>query len=331
MTRTLLLCCCIGLFAACANKQRPVIGSIERLDPALDAIIHNTPPIEVIGDGFEWCEGPLWIEDQHMLLLSDVFRNTVYKWTDAKGVETYLNPSGYTGQTPRGEELGSNGLLLNKEGKLTICQHGDRRLAAMNGPLNQPAPAFTTVADKYQGKRFNSPNDAVLRSNGDIFFTDPPYGMEQREKDPAREIPFHGVYRVNTKGEVMLLADSITRPNGIAFTPDERSLVVANSDPEKPVWYVFDIGAGDSLHNGRILYNTAKEAKNEKGLPDGLKIDRQGNMFASGPGGIWIFSKEHKLLGKIKLPESASNCALADDDRTLYITADMYLLRIKMR
>lgn len=331
MTRLFFLFSCIGLLMACADKKPRVIGSIEKLDPGLDAVIQGTPPVEIIGDGFEWCEGPLWLETQQKLLLSDVFRNTVYQWTAGKGVETYFTPSGYTGKTPRGEELGSNGLLLNREGKLVLCQHGDRRLALMNGPLDKPAPDFTTVADKYQGKKLNSPNDAVMRSNGDFFFTDPPYGMEKRENDPVREIPFHGVYRVNGAGEVLLLTDSITRPNGIALTPDERRLVVANSDPDKPVWYVFDIGPGDSLQNGRILYNAAAEAKHEKGLPDGLKIDKQGNIFASGPGGIWIFNKDQQLLGKIKLPESASNCALADDGRTLYITADMYLLRVKMR
>jgi len=321
----------ILFLSACKAGNMQTIGTIEKTDKGLEAIINDDARVEIIADGFDWSEGPLWIPEQQMLLFSDIPQNTVYKWTSGKGLETYLKPSGYTGATPRGGELGSNALLLNKEGKLVLCQHGDRRLAVMDTALDHPASVFSAIADNYQGRKFNSPNDVAMRSNGDYFFTDPPYGMEQREKDPARELPFHGVFKVSVNGEVTLLTDTITRPNGIVFTPDEKTLIVANSDPQKAVWYMFDIGPNDVLTNPRILRDVTEEAKTQTGLPDGMKIDRRGNIFATGPGGVWIFNKAGQLLGKIKGPVAMSNCALAEDDKVLYITADRYVLRVKMR
>jgi gluconolactonase len=317
-------------FLACRDTPE-TIGYIQSLDPSLENIIDTAAKIEIIAEGFEWTEGPLWVESERMLLFSDIPRNKIFKWTEAGGTELYLTPSGYTGATPRTGEPGSNALLLNKEGKLVMCQHGDRRMAMMDAPLDAPAPAFVSLAGNYQGKKFNSPNDAVFRSNGDLFFTDPAYGLEKTMDDPAKEIPFQGVYKVSSKGEVSLLTDSISRPNGIAFANNEKTLIVANSDPQKPVWYMIDIDAHDSLYNKRLLYDATEASKKEKGLPDGLKVDRQGNVFASGPGGIWIFNKEGKPVGKIAVPEACSNVALADNDQTLYITADMYVLRVRMK
>lgn len=331
MNRYLIVYVIVWL-AACKTAPVKTIGSIEPAGEGLQAIIRQDARAEVIAEGFEWSEGPLWVPAENMLLFSDVLRNVVHKWTPGKGLEDYLRPSGYTGATPRGEELGSNGLLLDREGRLILCQHGDRRLTRMDAPLDQPAPRFVMLAAQYQGKKFNSPNDAVMRSNGDIFFTDPPYGMEQKEKSPARELPFHGVFKIDHRsGEVTLLTDTITRPNGIALTPDERTLIVANSDPAKAVWYLYDIAPNDSLVNPRILRNVTADARCAPGLPDGLKVDRQGNIFASGPGGIWIFNSSGVLLGKIRLPVPAANCALAENDKVLYITADNYVLRVKMR
>jgi gluconolactonase len=307
-------------------------GTIEKLDAALDTIISPDAKAEIIAEGFEWSEGPLWIEKHNMLLFSDVPMNTVYKWTQEKGKEVYLKPSGYTGTEPsKCKEPGSNGLILNKEGNLILCQHGNRQVGRMDALLDKPEAKFITIADKYNDKRFSSPNDAVYNSVGELFFTDPPYGLEtQNDKDPKKEIPFNGVYKVKKDRSVILLTDSITRPNGIAFFPGEQRLLVANSDPDKPDWYVFDI-KGDSLINGKIFYSAADAGKGLKGLPDGLKIDKDGNVFATGPGGVWIFNKEAKLLGKIKLDDATSNCALSPDEKTLYITNDMYVLRLKMR
>jgi gluconolactonase len=266
-----------------------------------------------------------------MLLFSDVPTNTIYKWTEAKGKEVYLKPSGYTGSIQRGGEMGSNGLLLDNSGNLVMCQHGDRRMAKMDANLDKPQPKFITLADQYNGKRLSSPNDATFNSQGELFFTDPPYGLlSQSDNDPAKEISWNGVYKVKKNGEVILLTDSLTRPNGIAFFPGEKKLLVANSDPQKPNWYVFDV-VGDQLTNEKIFYSCAGYDKNLKGLPDGFKIDKQGNVFATGPGGVYILNKEGKLLGKLNLPEATSNCSLSADQNTLYITNDMYVLRFKMR
>lgn len=309
-----------------------ILGTIEKFDAALDNIISANAKAEIIAEGFEWSEGPLWVEKHNMLLFSDVPMNTIYKWTEERGKEVYLKPSGYTGDEPSlCKEPGSNGLTFDKNGNLVLCQHGDRQMARMDAPLDKPEAKFITIADKYNGKRFSSPNDAVHNSTGELFFTDPPYGLQtQDDKDAKKEIPFNGVYKVKANGEVILLVDSITRPNGIAFTPDEKKLIIACSDPARPNWYIYDI-SGDSLTNGKIFYSAVEEGKTMKGLPDGFKIDKNGNIFASGPGGIYIFSSEGKKLGMIRLENPASNCALSADEKTLYITNDMYALRVKLR
>ena len=316
---------------SCSASKYKTIGSIERDDSALDSIISPNAKVEIIADGFEWSEGPLWIEDKKMLLFSDIPNNSIFKWTEEKGKELYLKPSGYTGTAQRGGETGSNGLVLNKDGKLVLCQHGDRRMAMMDATLDDPKTAFITIAGSYNGKKFNSPNDAVYRSNGDLFFTDPPYGLEKNMDDPLKEMPFQGVYKVNAAGEVKLLTGTITRPNGIAFLHGEKTLIIGNSDSTKPVWYKFDLDANDSLINPGIFYDASAAAKTEGGNPDGLKVDSKGNVYAAGPGGVWIFNQDAKLLGKIKLPGKLSNCALTPDEKTLFITADMYVLRVKMR
>jgi gluconolactonase len=327
-------------FLSCNQKEKATnndssttaktFGSIERLDPAFDALVNNDAQVEIIAEGFEWSEGPLWIEDQNMLLFSDVPTNIVYKWTEENGKETYLTPSGRTGSLPYGNEPGSNGLTLNPDGKLVLCQHGDRRVALMDAPLTAPAAKFVSIADNFDGKKFNSPNDAVFNSKGELFLTDPPYGLPEKEKDPTREIPFHGVYKV-TGGVSELITDSITRPNGIALFPGEKRLLVANSDPAKPIWYSFDIANDGTASNAAIFFDATEAAKTEKGLPDGLKIDKKGNAFATGPGGVWIFDQSGKILGKIKIPELTSNCAFSEDEKTLFVTADMYLVRVKLR
>jgi gluconolactonase len=267
---------------------------------------------------------------ENMLLFSDVPKNIIYKWTEEKGVEPYLTPSGFTGTETTSHEPGSNGLIIHND-SLVLCQHGDRRIAKMNSSLDNPTPNFSTVASTYEGKRFSSPNDAVYRSNGDLYLTDPPYGLGQQNDDPEKEQPHNGVYRVSPRGDVSLLIDSLTLPNGIIFLPGEKKFIVSNSDPAKAIWYEFELNDKDSVQQGRVFYNATSNAGTEKGLPDGLKADRDGNIFASGPGGIWIFNPAGTVLGKIKTPEAVANCALSPDEKTLYITSDMYLLRLKMR
>jgi gluconolactonase len=265
-----------------------------------------------------------------MLLLSDVPGNTIYKWTEAKGKEVYVSPGGYTDTTKRGGFMGSNGLALTKDGRLWLCQHGDRRIAEMDAPLNSPQSKFKTIAGSYDGKRLNSPNDLFLNKNGDLYFTDPAYGFAKGPADPSRELPYQGVYRMDAAGKLSLLVDSISHPNGIGTMPDGKTLIVANSHPRNRKWFAYTIGKNGSLENGKIFYDASHDQS--PGLCDGFKIDNRGNVFAAGPGGIWIFSKNGELLGKIKLEGvTASNCALTPDNKTLYITAVQYLLRVKMR
>lgn len=321
------------MLLSCGNitkSKYEVMGSIEKTDTGLNLIIDTDAKVEVIAKGTEWAEGPLWVESQHMLLFSDVPENIVYKWTEKNGMEKYLTPAGYTSNVKRGGEIGSNGLALNNEGKLVLCQDGDRQLAWMDADIASPKPVFKLIANNYQGKKFSSPNDLVYNSQGELFFTDPPYGLEKGMEDPLKEIPFQGVYKVKKNGEVILLTDTITRPNGITITPDEKTLIVANSDPAKPYLYAYDL-TGDSLTNGNIFYDFTEAYKKEPRNPDGIKTDSKGNVYATGPGGVWIFDKTGKVLGKIKFPVDTSNVALSGDEKTLYITADMYVLRVKLR
>jgi gluconolactonase len=312
-------------------EKYKTIGTIERYDSSVNNIISKDTKAEIIAEGFEWSEGPLWIEKHNMLIFSDVPMNTIYKWTEEKGKEVYLKPSGFTGTETKSKEPGSNGLILDADGNLVLCQHGNRQMARMDAPLDKPEAKFITLANKYNGKRFSSPNDAVYNSAGELFFTDPPYGLPmQNDSDPGKEISFNGVYKVKKDGTVILLVDSITRPNGIAFLPGEKKLIVACSDPNKPNWYIFDVH-GDLLINGKIFYSAADRDKSWRGLPDGFKVDKNGNVFATGPGGVNIFNSEGKKLGLIRLENSTSNCALSPDEKTLYVTNDMYVLRIKLR
>jgi gluconolactonase len=306
------------------------LGSIERLDPALDAMIPLSSTIEVLSEGYDWTEGPVWVASQNMLLFSDIPRNSIFKWKEEEGASLYLKPAGYTGLAEREGEPGSNGLLLDGQGRLVLCQHGDRRIARLNSDLSNPQPNFETIVDRYQGKRFNSPNDATFNKAGDLYFTDPPYGLEGNMNDPAKEIPFQGVYRVKAGStEAELLVDSITRPNGIAFSPDEKTLYVASSDPAKAIWMAYTM-VDDQLTDGRIFYDVTDLAGKEKGLPDGMKTHSSGSIFATGPGGVWVFSKEGKVLGKIKTGQATANCAFDAGENYLYITADMYLLRVRL-
>ncbi len=257
-------------FSCTTQKTYKTIGSIERYDSLINAILSPIAKAEIIAEGFDWSEGPLWIEKANMLLFSDVPRNTIYKWTEEKGTEIYLTPSGYSDTAKRGGETGSNGLTLDNNGDLILCQHGDRKIARMDAPINHPSPKFTSIASNYNGKKFNSPNDAVYNSKSELFFTDPPYGLETGMEDPKKEIPFQGVYQVRTSGEVVLITDTITRPNGIAFFPGEKTFIVANSDGAKPNWYAFDINAKGLATNGRIFYSAAGYDRSWKGGMDGL-------------------------------------------------------------
>ena len=308
--------------------QQKTIGKINRLDPALDNLLDKEAKIEVLSEGYEWSEGPVWVKNGNYLLFSDVPTNTIYQWKENEEVKAFLKPSGYTGILPYGDEPGSNGLIINNLGQLVSCEHGDRRIAAM--PLN--IGGKRTLADNFAGKRFNSPNDIVQKSNGEYYFTDPPYGMPLKDKDPTRETELFGVYRISKNGTVSLIIKDLTRPNGLAFSPDEKILYVAQSDPDRAYIMSYPVLADGKVGKGKIFFDTTPMVKEGlQGLPDGLKIDKKGNIFSTGPGGVLIITPAGKLLGKIETGQPTSNCAWGNDGSTLYITADMYLLRVKTK
>ncbi len=313
------------------NETRRTIGSIDRFDDEINQLIPENEVIEVIAEGFDWSEGPLWISEGDFLIFSDIPPNRIYKWSQQDSISIYLEPSGYTGKESRNGEPGSNGLLLSPDGALVLCQHGDRRVAEMTASLIDPKPEYATLADRFEGKRLNSPNDACYHSNGDLYFTDPPYGLEGNVNDPAKEIEFQGVYRLSAEGQVELLTDQLSRPNGIAFSPDEKKLYVANSDPEKALWMVYDVLPDGNIREGRVFFDASAKAGKEKGLPDGLKVNKMGYIFATGPGGVWVFNPEGKHLGTIKTTQATANCAFDAEEKTLYITADMFLLRVNLK
>lgn len=304
------------------------LGTIERLDPRIDAIIPKDARVEKLADGFDWSEGPVWIsEEGGYLLFSDVPQNVVYRWTPGTyGATPHIRPSGYTGRARRGGEPGSNGLLLDDQKRLVLMQHGDRQVSRLeNGQ-------FTPLVRDFEGRRLNSPNDGALNSNGDIYFTDPPYGLEKGVDDPARELDFQGVYRLSKDGTLTLLTKELSRPNGIAFSPDEKTLYVANSDPERAIWMAYPVKDDGTLGPGRVFFDATPWVNKEgrKGLPDGLKVDVHGNLFATGPGGVLIFAPDGTHLGTLATGEATANCGWGDNGSTLYITADMYLARIKL-
>jgi gluconolactonase len=304
----------------------PTLGSIERLDPRFDKLVPKDAEIEVLASGFEWAEGPVWVKTDGAVLFSDIPRNRVNRWKQGEGLSTYLEPAGFTGPGAYGNERGSNGLSLDRQGNLISCEHGDRRVSRLT-----PGGGKRTVADNYQGKRFNSPNDVAVHSSGAIYFTDPPYGLPKGFDDERRELDFCGVYRVTPDGTVTLLCDTMTRPNGICFSPDEKRLYVAQSDPQSPIWKVFNVQVDGSLDAGKTFFDGTKLfASRKKGLPDGLKVDMQGNVFATGPGGVLVIAADGTHLGTILTGQATANCGFGDDGKTLYMTADSHLCRIKL-
>jgi gluconolactonase len=310
------------------SKEVATLGRIERLDPAFDRLVDQDAAIELlVANRFEWAEGPVWDPAGKRLLFSDIPRNTIWEWSQTSGLKEFLKPSGYTG-TARftGREPGSNGLAFNRAGELVVCQHGDRRIAKwVDGK-------FVTLADRYAGKRLNSPNDLAIRSNGDVYFTDPPYGLPKLTEDSGRELDFQGVYRLNAQGELALLTKELLRPNGLAFSADEKTLYVANSDPEKAILMAFPVRPDGSLGNGKVFFDvTAAVGKQRPGLPDGVKVSADGTVWATGPGGVLVYSQQGKHLGTLATGVATANLAFGDDGGTLYLTADKSLVRVRTK
>ena len=312
------------LSSACilgADKE-DFIPRVLRIDPALDAILPPDAVVEKLVEGFRWSEGPVWKDEG--LLFSDVPENIIYRWSPGATVaKVFLQPSGGMGSTPAFREPGSNGLALDAEGRLILCQHGMRRIARLEKDGVQ-----TSLVERYDGKRFNSPNDLTIAKNGDIYFTDPPYGLANGEKSVIKELTFSGVYRLSG-GKVTLLTDELRYPNGIALSPDQKSLYVNTSDAHLPEVHAYDLQADGSVANHRVFFDMAPLMRTGPGLPDGLKVDRLGNVWTSGPNGILVISPAGKHLGTIQLGRPTSNCGWGDDGGMLYITGGKTIYRIK--
>ena len=316
--------------AACTLLQlgcRPQAASsvVERLDPTLDSIVPAGATVEKLASGFNFTEGPVWVADSGYLLFTDNNVPALHRWSPRDSVTDFLRGPDLDRTLPPaalGGLPGADGLTLDREGRLYVADDSHRRIARLeNGRL-------VTIADRYDGKRLNSPNDLVFKSDGALYFTDPTYGLEHDEKDSHRELDFAGVYRLKD-GQVELLTKELRRPNGIAFSPDEKFLYVANSDDVKKIWMRYPVKDDGTLGPGAVFYDASKA--DGDGLPDGMKVDRRGNLFATGPGGIWIISPEGQALGRIHMPETPANCAWGDANReTLYITAVHGLYRIRL-
>ena len=326
--RTPLLTAAIGavLTTSILMAQIPT-PTIEKKSPALDALLAPDAVFEKLGEGFRWTEGPVWSRKGGFLLFSDIPNNVIRQWTPGKGMSEFLKPSGYHGAEPfTGPEPGTNGLTFDAQGRLVACQHGDRRVARWeNG-------TWTPLAERYEGKRLNSPNDLVFHSSGALYFTDPPYGLPDRWKDKQKELPFQGVYRRADDGALTLLTDQLNAPNGLAFSPDEKTLYVAQSDPDKAVIMAYPVHADGTIGTGRVLVDTTAEVKAKKpGLPDGLKVDTKGNLWATAPGGVWVIAPDGTHLGTIATGVPTANVAWGDDGGTLYITANTAVFRVKTK
>ncbi len=299
---------------------------IVRLDPRLQRLVPPKAVLEKVAEGFAWVEGPVWDGGRGHLLFSDIPNNAILAWTHGRGATVYLQPSGYSGAAPfAGREPGSNGLAFDAEGRLLIAEHGDRRISRLEKDGRR-----TTLADRFQGRRLNSPNDLAVKSNGDIYFTDPPFGLARTFADPARELDFCGVYRLSRSGELTLLTREIKAPNGIAFSPDEKILYVTDVDPARPAWLAYDVRADGTLGRGRVLVDAAAFTRTRDGGPDGLKVDRHGNLFAAGPGGVYVFAPDGAHLGTLETGVPTSNVAWGEDGSVLYVTASTSVYRIRL-
>lgn len=306
-----------------AVQQYAAFGSVDRRAPEFDALVAPGVEMEKLADGFDWSEGPVWMRKTKEVLFSDVPQNKIYSWSEKEGLKVFLEPSGYTGRLFKFREPGSNGLTTDRGGRLLICQHGDRCISRLNDD-----GTFEPLIDYYAGRRFNSPNDLTLAYNGNLYFTDPPYGLEGGNQSPLKELMFNGVYLRRPSGEVVLLTSKIQFPNGIALSPDEKTLYVAQSDSKAPTITAFPINKDGTVGEGKVFFDTSTVGSN--GAPDGLKVDEHGNIWTSGPGGILVISPEGKLLGVLNTGQATANCGWGGSDgRTLYITADAYLLRIR--
>ena len=323
-TKLTLLWLFTAMVAAAVPARPENTGTVVMVDPALREIVPADAKIEKLAGGFKFTEGPVWAHAGY-LLFSDIPQKRINKWTPDGKVKAFLKAGDNPGTKSFVDlSFDSNGLTLDRQGRLTICEQTNRRVSRL-----EKDGRLTVLADKYEGGRFSSPNDLVYKSDGALYFTDPPYGLPQGDDDPGKELKFNGVYRL-MNGRLQVLIKDLTRPNGLAFSPDEKFFYVAVSDPAKEIWMRYDVEADGTVANGQVFFDVTSST--EDGLPDGMKVDQKGNVYGTGPGGIWIFSPAGKHLGTIKPPEVTANCAWGDGDgKTLYMTASTGLYRIRLK
>jgi len=322
----------ISLFAIKIDTaaQTDTAKRIVILDKEALQFFDSTTKVEVIAKGFKWTEGPLYVANGDYLLFSDIPNNKVYKWKDGD-TATYLYPSGFTGKLYLGKEAGSNALLLNKKNELILLQHGDRRIAKMNAPLDKPSTSFITLVDNYEGKKLNSPNDAVFDAKGNLYFTDPAYGLANGLNDTAKQLTFQGVFILRPNGSIELFTDQLKFPNGITLSPDGKYLFVANSDPNNKIWMQFELDKNGLKKNEKVLYRAKEDEGIDNGNPDGMKMSKNGYLFAAGPEGILVFNPSGKMIARIYTGNLTSNCAFGKDQKELFITRGFEVLHIKLK
>ncbi len=310
-------------------QSQETFGEIERLDPSLDLLIPKNATLELLAEGFQWAEGPLWVPNLNGVLFTDVPKNTAYLWTESEGLSEFLNPSGMTNHAPHGSNEGANGLTLDSQGNLILCQHGDRRIARLK-KWSFEEPEYETLIDHYDGKWFNSPNDLVFSKTNDLYFTDPPYGLKKQDEDSLKELEFNGIYKWSLSKGVTLLNKILSRPNGIALSSDEKTVYVGNSDKKNAIIAAFDLVDGE-LINQRVFFDGKTIKRNGSGLFDGLKVHSSGVIFATGPGGVLVINSEGKHLGTIRPGKATANCAFDAKEEYLYLTSTDVLARVKLK
>ncbi|MGJ8679064.1 SMP-30/gluconolactonase/LRE family protein [Paraglaciecola sp.] len=308
-------------------------GFVEIFDTQALKYIDKDLKVTIRAEGFTWIEGPTWIEDGNYLIFSDIPMNRIMKYDPIHGLSTYMLNPGYLTYDPNHKGGGSNGLLVNNDKQLVLMQQGARQIAIMDAPISAPKHKFIPQVSHFGDKRLNSPNDLVQHTNGDIYFTDPTYGLNKTDPDRLQQLPFSGVYRLNNKGELSLLDKDLTFPNGIGLSPDEKTLYVAVSDKQDQHWVAYDVNEYGLLENKRRFYDGNQRANTEghKGGADGLSVHSSGVIFATGPGGVWLFSPEAKLLAIIRTGQNTSNCTLTTNEDQLFITADDFLMSVPIK